>query len=155
MFEKSLVIDIGGNAPNTMNPEVFARDIPVGGLAFFRSAGLASINIEAVSESRSPSQFGNTVVFAMLSGRVTTGHGFQTTPGVIIDGAQTYIGKDSTNSVKRTGRIEANPARQRLITAIQKQQHPPHQSSSTGNEPLVCRQCVGRLRWQGTEVRLS
>jgi hypothetical protein len=37
---------------------------------------------------------------------------------VIFDGAQTYIGTDSTISVKLTGPIEANPAQRRLINAI-------------------------------------
>jgi hypothetical protein len=118
LFEKLLVVDIGGKTLDTMNPGVFAGDIQVCGLAFFRSSGLANINIEAVPDSTSPSRFGNAVVFALRSGRVTIGHELHTTPRVIFDGAQTYIGTDSTISVKLTGPFQANPAQRRLINAI-------------------------------------
>jgi hypothetical protein len=118
VFEKSLVVDIGNNAVNTMNLGIFVRDIQVGGQAFFRSSGLASINIEAVPDSTSPSRFGSAVVFALRSGRVTIGHVLHKTPKVIFDGAQTYIGTDSTISVKLAGPIQANPAKRRLINAI-------------------------------------
>ena len=118
MFEKSLVVDVGANALNTTNLGVFIRDIQVKGLAFFRSAGRASINIEAVPDSTSPSRFGNAVVFALHSGRVTIGNELHTTPKVIFEGTHTYIGTGSTISVKFAGPILANPAKRRLIRAI-------------------------------------
>ena len=118
VFEKSLVVDVGGNALNTMNRGVFIRDIQVKGLAFFRSAGRASINIETAPDSTSPSRFGNAVVFALQSGRVTIGNELHTTPKAIFDGTHTYIGTDSTISVKFAGPVLANPAKRRLIRAI-------------------------------------
>ena len=101
-----------------MNPGFFVRDLHVCGRALFRSSGLASINIEAVPDSTSPSRFGDTVVFALRSGRVTIGHELHTACGVGFDGAQIYIGTDSTFSVKLTGPGQANPAKRRLVNAF-------------------------------------
>ncbi len=118
VFEKSIVVDVGGNDLNSMTQGVFIRDVQVKGLAFFRSAGRASINIEAVPDSTSPSRFGSAVVFALQSGRVTIGNELHTTPKVIFQGTHTYIGTDSTISVKFAGPIQANPSKRRLILAI-------------------------------------
>jgi hypothetical protein len=118
VFEKSLVVDVGGNALNTMNPRVFIRDIQIKGLAFFRSAGPASINIDTVPDSTSPSRFGNAVGFAPQSGRVTIGNELHTTPKGNFDGTHTDTGTDSRIAVEFAGPILANPAKRRLIRAI-------------------------------------
>jgi hypothetical protein len=117
-FKSLLTVEVGSNDSTTAKDEISLGDVKVEGLSFFRSAGLASINIETEVVSTSTTRFGKAAFFAMASGNVVVGNGRQTTPVVIFDAAQTYIGTRSRISVKYVGNVQANLAQRRLFRAV-------------------------------------